>query len=74
MEDISKKYDNGEITVLWQPHLCIHSANCARGLPGVFNPRVKPWVNIHAAETERIVKQVANYPSGALSILKKEEQ
>ena len=42
MEDITKKYDNGEITVIWQPGLCIHSGRCAKGLPAVFNPAQKP--------------------------------
>lgn len=31
-EKISKKYNNGEITV-WQPNLCIHSTICFNGLP-----------------------------------------
>ena len=32
-KDIIKRYSNGEITVVWQPSLCVHSAICARGLP-----------------------------------------
>jgi uncharacterized Fe-S cluster protein YjdI len=67
MEDITKKYDNGEITVVWQPHLCIHSANCVKGLPGVFNLAQKPWINVQAADTEAIISQVNKCPSGALS-------
>jgi len=73
MEDISKKYDNGEVTILWQPHLCIHSANGVKGLPRVFNPGVKPWINIYAAETEGLVEQVSKCPSGALSIINSRE-
>ena len=34
-----KEYSNGEITILWKPELCTHSANCARGLREVFNPK-----------------------------------
>jgi uncharacterized Fe-S cluster protein YjdI len=67
MEDITKKYDNGEITVVWQPGLCIHSGRCAMGLPAVFNPTQKPWINVHAADTEAIINQVNKCPSGALS-------
>lgn len=62
-----KEYSNGEVTVVWQPKLCIHSGICFRGLPKVFNPMVRPWVNIKGAVTEAIVDQVKACPSGALS-------
>jgi uncharacterized Fe-S cluster protein YjdI len=65
---ITKRYSNGEITVVWQPHLCIHSGICALGLPAVFNPRRRPWVDVAGASSAEIVNQVAKCPSGALSI------
>lgn len=64
---IVKRYSNGEITVVWKPDLCIHSQRCFQGLPGVFDPRVRPWVRIDGAATEAIVRQVEQCPSGALS-------
>lgn len=64
---ITKKYDNGEITVVWQPHMCIHSKVCFHGLPEVFNPQKRPWVAVEGADTEAIVNQVNKCPSGALS-------
>ena len=69
-----KKYSNGEITVRWQPHVCQHSAICFRGLPQVFDPRKRPWVNIAGATSDEIVVQVAQCPSGALSIIRKESE
>lgn len=63
------KYTNGSITILWQPEICIHSGICARGLASVFDPKRKPWIDMDAADTERIVQQVKKCPSGALSIL-----
>ena len=69
MKDITKKYSNGEVTIVWKPDLCIHSGNCVRGLPSVFQPREKPWIKADAATTEEIISQVAKCPSGALSIL-----
>jgi uncharacterized Fe-S cluster protein YjdI len=65
---ITKRYPNGEITVVWKPDLCIHSGICARGLPKVFDPRRRPWVEVQHADTKTIVEQVAKCPSGALSI------
>lgn len=62
-----RRYTNGEIVILWQPDLCIHSANCIRGLPHVFNPRTRPWVDIDAASTDDLIETVMTCPSGALT-------
>lgn len=65
-----KNYTNGEVTIVWQPSMCIHSAKCWRGesaLPEVFNPSERPWIKPEAASTERIIEQVKNCPSGALT-------
>jgi len=67
------KYTNEKLTVVWKPKLCIHSTNCFKGLPQVFDPKSRPWVNINAANVERIIEQVHKCPSGALSIDKGEE-
>lgn len=67
MKEIVKKYDNGEITVIWKPDMCMHSAKCFQGLPDVFDPRKRPWVNAQGATTESIKAQIDNCPSGALS-------
>ena len=64
---ITKKYSNGEVTVIWEPGICIHSAICFRGLPEVFDPRKRPWVTPENSTTQKIVAQVRQCPSGALS-------
>ena len=63
------KYSNGAVTILWQPDKCIHSGICFNGLPGVFDPRKKPWIEPSQASTNAIIQQVKKCPSGALSIL-----
>ena len=68
MKTITKRYTNGEVTVVWQPHLCIHSGICFRGLPKVFDPRLRPWVMPENATSAEIVAQVGRCPSGALSM------
>ena len=60
-------YKNKDITVLWQPTLCIHSGICFKGLPAVFDPRRRPWIEMDKAGTEAIMAQVKKCPSGALS-------
>lgn len=67
MKDITKRYTNGEVTIVWRPSICIHSTNCFKGLPQVFNPNKKPWANAEGASTEQIVNQINKCPSGALS-------
>ncbi len=67
MATFNKKYTNGEITVRWEPGKCIHSTNCTRNLLSVFNPRIKPWINMEGGTTEQIIATVEQCPSGALS-------
>lgn len=69
MKDITKKYTNGEVTIVWQPAKCIHSMNCFKGLGNVFDPKNRPWVNAEGAGTTDIVDQIKKCPSGALSYL-----
>jgi uncharacterized Fe-S cluster protein YjdI len=65
---MKKEYTNGDITVIWQPGLCIHSGYCFRHLPGVFRPREKPWVQMDKSDTPSIEETVKGCPSGALSL------
>jgi len=60
------EYTNGEVTITWEPGRCIHCGNCANGLPAVFKPREKPWIDPLAASTAEIIEQVNKCPSGAL--------
>lgn len=64
---IVKEYTNGKVTVVWKPDLCTHATFCWHSLPEVFNPDARPWVNMQGATTEKIMKQVYECPSGALS-------
>ena len=62
-----KEYTNGEITVIWDSPKCIHSTKCFKGLPEVFNPEERPWIDMEGAGTKEIREQVELCPSGALS-------
>jgi uncharacterized Fe-S cluster protein YjdI len=73
MAEIVKKYSRDGITVIWQPALCQHSGICARGLPLVFNPRRKPWIQLEHSDPATITAQVERCPSGALSWAKDED-
>src|SRR5690606_16436801 len=59
----SKKYSNGEVTIVWKPDACIHSGICVKGLPKVFNPKDRPWIKIYQATTATSITQGQRRPS-----------
>ena len=63
-----KEYSKDDLTIVWQPDLCIHSAVCFHRLPNVFKPRDRPWVQLDNAELSAVIDTVLACPSGALSI------
>ncbi len=68
MKEITKKYSNGDITILWKPKMCIHAGECVKRLPKVYNPKARPWIQIENATTQELKNQVNACPSGALSL------
>ena len=50
----------------YEPAICIHAAECVRGLPGVFDPQKKPWVNPEGADTQELAEVIERCPTGAL--------
>ena len=71
--DVRKEYSNGEVTVVWKPGLCFHSKECVKGLPGVFKPQDKPWIQVENASSSELMATIDKCPSGALSYYKTEE-
>ena len=65
---MTKHYTLGDLTVVWKPNLCKHSGICFGGLPEVFDPRRRPWIQLELADADAIRAQVARCPSGALSL------
>ena len=68
-EIVDKKihYSNGEMTVVWKPEFCKHSGRCVKQLPEVFDLNTKPWITMTGADSQTIINQVKNCPTGALS-------
>ncbi|NNF33543.1 MAG: hypothetical protein HKN68_05520 [Saprospiraceae bacterium] len=64
---MQKKYKKEDLTVIWKPELCIHSANCVKNLPGVFKPNDKPWIDVSGGSIAEIKTAIDKCPSGALS-------
>lgn len=74
MSKFDKTYTNGEVTVFWKPEMCMHSTKCFHSLPEVFNPAIRPWVQLDKSSSDKIIETVKNCPSGALSFKYNDEQ
>lgn len=59
-------YESDEITVTFDPNICIHSGVCLRTLPAVFDVRRRRWVKPELAPAEQVAAAVRACPSGAL--------
>ncbi len=59
-------YKTADITVTFDPNICIHSGVCLRGLPMVFDVRRRDWVRAYAAPAQEVAAQIRRCPSGAL--------
>lgn len=68
------RYTNGEVTVVWKPNVCVHSTICWKGLGEVFKPKERPWIQLDGTDTEKIIDQVRQCPSGALSYYMNKEE
>ena len=64
--DVTRSYDDGQIRVVWDPTLCIHTAICLQRLPQVFDVKARPWIDIEGAEPEQIAATVRACPTSAL--------
>ncbi len=66
MEALDNVFSNNDITVTFEPCVCIHAENCAKELSEVFRTSIIPWINLDASKSKRIIKQINRCPSGAL--------
>jgi len=60
------EFSNGDITVIFEPSICVQSGQCAKELSDVFSFSIIPWINLENTETEKIINQIRRCPSGAL--------
>lgn len=62
-----KAYTGDGVTVYYDAPRCVHVANCVRGLPEVFRPRERPWIQLwNEADAGRVAEVVRTCPTGAL--------
>jgi uncharacterized Fe-S cluster protein YjdI len=59
-------YATPEITVTFDPNVCVHSGVCVRGLRAVFDVSRRDWIRPDAATAAEVAAQIDRCPSGAL--------
>ena len=62
------RYEGAAIAVTFDAARCVHSAECTRGLPAVFDVEARPWIDADGAHADAIAAQVKCCPSGALHV------
>lgn len=63
----SKDYVTPDITVHWRSGRCIHSQNCIRALPEVFDRDARPWISPDGAPADALAAAIDTCPSRALT-------
>jgi uncharacterized Fe-S cluster protein YjdI len=62
-----KDYAAEGLVIHWDSDLCIHSANCLRALPAVFDTSARPWVQPGDTPADDLAAAVDTCPSRALT-------
>ena len=65
-------YKGKTSTVTFNAARCIHAGECVRGLPGVFDPDKKPWIDPDNASAEDLEDVIKRCPTGALTLTEEE--
>jgi len=61
------RYEGEEVVIEFDLARCIHTGDCTRDLPDVFNTRrTGRWVHPDAAQANEVARICANCPTGAL--------
>ena len=61
-----RRYTAPDIVVSYDAARCIHARACVEGVPQVFDPAARPWIQPQRADAALIAGVVGRCPSGAL--------
>lgn len=67
MESKVIRYPGVDLTIEYDLKRCIHAAECVNGLPQVFNPKRKPWIDADQGSADEVAGVIQRCPSGALA-------
>ncbi|WP_227356196.1 CDGSH iron-sulfur domain-containing protein [Haladaptatus salinisoli] len=66
MEEDLHEYHGKNIEVSYDHNRCIHVRECVEGLPGVFDPNKRPWIDADNADADEVARVIERCPTGAL--------
>jgi CDGSH-type Zn-finger protein/uncharacterized Fe-S cluster protein YjdI len=66
------RYEGDGIVVTYEVRRCIHAKQCVQGLPAVFDPKRKPWVDPRAVKADEVARVIERCPTGALRYERKD--
>ena len=64
-------YPSDDLIVEYDAARCIHVKECVKGLPTVFDPNRRPWVDPRLASAEAVEDVIRRCPTGALHYQRK---
>lgn len=67
-----RSYESDALIVDYDVKRCIHAAECVRGLPSVFDPTRRPWIEPSGAPAAALVRVIEQCPTGALRYRRKD--
>lgn len=67
-----KPIETDELIIHFDAKTCIHARRCVLGLPGVFDPEKRPWIQPDSENTDAIIDVIEACPSGALTYERKD--
>ena len=72
-----KTYTGPVVDVSFDGDVCQHAAECVRGMPAVFDPVARPWIDPTRADSEGTAQTlrevIGRCPSGALRVVEHAE-
>lgn len=66
MEEDVHRYHVEDIEVSYDANRCIHVRECVNGLPDVFDPNERPWIDLDEVDPDEVAEVVERCPTGAL--------
>ncbi len=61
-----RNYKGNGLTVHYNVRRCIHAEECVHGLPQVFDPHRRPWIDATQADNDALANVIQRCPTGAL--------